>query len=78
VLIDGYIGARHFPLQAGEVRGLNYGRPQAELLAQFLCPLVAQMGRAEHQHPADQATVEHFSADHAGLNRLADAHVVSN
>ena len=36
------------------------------------------MGRAKHQHPADQAAVQHFTRDHPRLDRLADPDIVGN
>jgi hypothetical protein len=36
------------------------------------------VGRAEHAGPADDATVEQLARDHAGLDGLADAHVVGD
>ena len=49
-----------------------------ELALQFLLPLLAQVRRTEHGHALDLAPVQQLAGNQAGLNGLADTHVVGD
>ena len=66
------------PLQAPHRRGQHRRGFQAELHAQLGDPLLDQVRRAQHRHPADLAAVEQLPGDQGRLDGLADAHVVGN
>ena len=51
-------------------------RVDVELVRQLPLPLFRQMGRAQYREAPNLAAVEQFAGDEAGLDRLADAHVV--
>ncbi len=67
----------------GAVEGARGGRADhdgldAELVAEFLGPLVAEVGRAEHGETADLRAFDQLLGDQQGFHGLADAHVVGD
>ena len=62
--------------EAGGRAGEHELRVDVELARELALPLLRQRRRAEHRGPAHLPAVQELSEDQAGLNGLADAHVV--
>ena len=66
------------PLQAGGRSSAHDLGVDAELLREFLLPLLAQVGRAYDCEPLDLSAIEEFPGDQPGLDGLADADIVGD
>src|SRR6185312_12448095 len=51
---------------------------QVEALLKFSDPLFDKVGRTQHCHPFDLAAIQELASDQAGLDGLADTHIVSD
>jgi len=59
-----------------ELGGVDDGEGQAELLGHLVLPLQHQARRADDHDPLGAVAEQEFQRDQAGLDRLAEAHVV--
>ena len=66
------------PLQPGDCGRKDQLCLDVELLGQLFLPLLGQVGRAKHGQAPHFTPVQELAGDQAGLNRLANAHVVGN
>ena len=75
--VEGNVG-RDGAFERGDAGGLDDGGIDMEFIAEFVAPLLAEVGRAEDSDAADDAAVEQFAGDHRGLDGLANADVIGD
>ena len=70
------IGARQVPFQSSHLGRLHRCGLDAELVTQFLRPLVAQVWWAQDADALHYAAIEQFACHDSSLYGLPDAHII--